>query len=92
MALIQVKLPFFPWTVVMTNTLEDSLSLWTEIVVLFSNADEFVEVVLRTKPDLPLMLTGWATIWVESERPGSSMYHLHYPYNDESFSIIEYIN
>ena len=92
MALTQVKLPFFPWTVVMTNTLEDSLSLWTEIVVLFSNADKFVEVVPQIKPNLPLTLTGWAAVWVESERPGSSTYHLRYPYNDESFPIIEYIN
>ena len=92
MALTQVKLPFFPWTVVTMNTLEDSSSLWTEIVVLFSNTDEFVEVVPRIKPDLPLALTRQATIWVESERPGSSVYHLCYPYNDESFPVIEYIN
>ncbi len=76
----------------MTNTLEDLSDLWKEIVVTFSNADEFIKAVPQTKPDLSLVLTRWATIWVESKRSGSSTYHLHYPYNNESFPIIEYIN
>ncbi len=60
--------------------------------MLFSNADEFIKVIPQTKPNLPLILTGQAAIWVESKRPESSTYHLHYLYNNKSFPVIEYIN
>jgi hypothetical protein len=72
--------------------LENLSTLWEEIVVDFSDIEEPVEVVPHAKADLSLMLTGFATIWIELERPEASRYHLHYPSNNKSFPAIEYIN
>lgn len=38
------------------------------------------------------MLTSKVAIWVESEQPRASAYHLHYLYNDKTFPTVEYIN
>jgi hypothetical protein len=58
----------------------------------FSETEDSVEVVPQVRADLPFMLTGKAAIWVESEQPEASAYHLCHPYNDKSFLAIEYIN
>jgi hypothetical protein len=42
--------------------------------------------------DLPLALTRQAAVWVDSERPEASAYHLRHLHNDISFLVIEYIN
>ncbi len=44
------------------------------------------------RADLPFVLTGKATIWVELERLEASAYHLCHPYNVKSFLAVEYIN
>ena len=62
------------------------------IVVEFSEIEDSVEVVPQVRADLPFVLTRKAAIWVESEQPEASAYHLHHPYNDKSFLAIEYIN
>jgi len=90
MAITQAKLPNFNCP--NKKTLENLSTLWEEIVINFPNIGEPVEVVPHAKANLPLMLTRFATIWIESERPEASGYHLCCPSNDESFPTIEYIN
>jgi len=62
------------------------------IVVEFPENGEPVEVSPQSYTDLPLLLMGWAAIWVQSEKPKASTYHLCHSYNDHSFPAIEYIN
>ena len=90
MAITQAKLPNLNFSD--KKTLKNLSPLWEEIVVDFPNIGEPVEVVSYANTDLPLTLTGFAAIWIESEGLEASGYCLHYPSNDESFPIIEYIN
>jgi len=61
-------------------------------VIEFPKNGEVVEVVPRVRPDLPFALVGRVAVWIESERPEVSAYHLHHPYNNKSFPAVEYFN
>ena len=61
-------------------------------MIEFPKTNNYVEVVPCVHAKLPLKLTSRVAIWVESERPEASAYHLQHPYNDKSFTAIKYIN
>jgi hypothetical protein len=73
-------------------TLEESQYSLECIVIDFLDTEGLVEIVPQTRADLPSTLIGGTAIWVESEQPATSAYHLCHPYNDKSLLAIEYIN
>ncbi len=61
-------------------------------MVEFLDTEEPVEVVPHVRANLSFTFTGGVAVWVESERPEASAYHLWHPYNDRSFPAVEFIN
>ena len=61
-------------------------------MIEFPENGEAVEVVPWVRPNLPFALIGCVAVWIESEQPEASAYHLHHPYDDKSFPAVEYIN
>jgi len=61
-------------------------------VVEFLDIEEPIKVVPHVRANLLFMFTGGVAVWVESERPKASAYHLQHPYNDRSFPTVEFIN
>jgi len=91
-ALTQVKLPYTSLKIEKYITLDEPPYLPENIVVDFPGTKEAVKLVPWVKADLPFTLTRKTAIWIESERPEASTYHLQHPYYDKSFPAIKYIN
>jgi hypothetical protein len=62
------------------------------LIVDFDGDNNLIEVTPRTKGNLPSSITGRAAVWVTSEVPGATAYHLRNPLDNYNFLAIEYLN